>query len=152
MFVCPGDSSGVAMHILKQMIFGKRWERLAVIVAEQLVLQLDDLETCITRIAPANDDADATKPAGKPRTNAKRNIGGLPKHLPRSDQARAVCTRSARTSRSAGRDPGDLRVLRMIRPKYGCRGCTDGRGAAGRERHSLQDGGLRCRSLPGICR
>ena len=40
----------VAMLTLKDMIFGKRSERLAVIVAEQLALELDDLakRRCLT--------------------------------------------------------------------------------------------------------
>jgi transposase len=100
----------VAMQTLKEMIFGKRSERLAALVAEQLALELDDLETGVISPAPANDDAVATKPAGKPRKKARRNIGALPKHLPRCEQvlepdatacaraARAVCTRSARMS------------------------------------------------------
>jgi transposase len=35
----------VAMQTLKEMMFGKRSERLAALVAEQLALELDDLET-----------------------------------------------------------------------------------------------------------
>jgi hypothetical protein len=47
---------------------------------------LDDLETGVTPPAPANDDAPAAKPPGKPRKKARRNIGALPKHLPRCEQ------------------------------------------------------------------
>src|SRR5260370_42095508 len=75
----------VVMQTLKEMIFGKRSERLAVIVAEQLALELDDLETGVTPPAPANDDAAATKPPGKPRKKARRTIGPLPKQLPRCE-------------------------------------------------------------------
>src|SRR5258705_11122259 len=64
------------------MIFGKRSERLAVIVAEQLTLELDDLATGVTPPAPANDDTPATKLPASPRKKARRNIGALPKHLP----------------------------------------------------------------------
>jgi transposase len=99
----------VVMQTLKELIFGKRSERLPVIVAEQLALELDDLETGVTPPAPANDDAAATRPAGKPRKKTRRNIGALPKHLPRCDRcwsrtrqrarvATAACTRSATTS------------------------------------------------------
>src|ERR1700751_4654623 len=69
----------VAMQTLKEMIFGKRSERLAVIVVEQLALELDDLETDVTLAERANDDASAAKPSGKPRKKARRNIGALPK-------------------------------------------------------------------------
>ena len=99
----------VAMQTLKEMMFGKRSERLAALVAEQLALELDDLETGVTPPAPANDDLPATKPAGKPRKKASRNIGALPKLCRaasrcwsrtrrRARVARAVCTRSARMS------------------------------------------------------
>jgi len=54
-------------------------------VAEQLALELDDLATGVTPPAPANDDVPATKPGGKPRKKARRNIGALPKHLPRCE-------------------------------------------------------------------
>jgi hypothetical protein len=76
----------VTMQTLKEMIFGKRSERLAAIVAEQFALELDDLATGVTPPAPANDDVPAAKPAGKPRKKARRNIGALPKHLPRCEQ------------------------------------------------------------------
>ena len=68
------------------MIFGKRSERLAVIVAEQLALELDDLATGVTPPAAANDDTPATKLPASPRKKARRNIGALPKHLPRCEQ------------------------------------------------------------------
>src|ERR1700694_6116823 len=55
----------VVMQTLKEMIFGKRSERLAVIVAEQLALELEDLETGGTPPAPANDDAGAANTAGE---------------------------------------------------------------------------------------
>jgi len=55
------------------MIFGSRSEKLAVIVAEQMTLGLD--ETKAAAPEPANDDhpAEAQKPAGK-RKKSKRNI------------------------------------------------------------------------------
>jgi transposase len=128
----------VAMQTLKEMIFGKRSERLAAIVAEQLALELDDLATGVTPPAPANDDLPAAKPAGKPRKKARRNIGALPKHLPRCEQVlepdTTACPCCQGVLHRIGEDvsevldvvPAILRVLRTIRPKYGCRGCTDG--------------------------
>src|SRR5258708_25529222 len=77
----------VAMQTLKEMIFGKRSERLAVIVDAQMALELDDLATDATPPAPANDDAPAAKPPVKPRKKAPPNIGALPHHLPRCQQA-----------------------------------------------------------------
>jgi transposase len=128
----------VAMQTLKEMMFGKRSERLAALVAEQLALELDDLETGVTPPAPANDDLPATKPAGKPRKKASRNIGALPKHLPRCEQVlepdATACPCCEGRLHKIGEDvsevldviPAILRVLRTIRPKYACRGCTDG--------------------------
>jgi len=46
----------------------------------------DDLATDVAPSPPANDDEPTTKPAGKPRKKATRNIGALPKHLPRCEQ------------------------------------------------------------------
>src|SRR6266851_2009586 len=128
----------VAMQTLKDMIFGKRSERFAVIVAEQLALELDDLATGVMPPAPANDDAPATKPPARPRQKARRNIGALPKHLPRCEQVlepdTTACPCCEGRLHKIGEDvsevldviPAILRVLRTIRPKYACRGCTDG--------------------------
>jgi hypothetical protein len=98
----------VLMRTLNDMIFGKRSERLAAIVAEQLALELDDLATGVTPPLPANDDAPATKP---PASRARRR-GATSARCPstcraasrcwsrtrrRARAARAVCTRSVRT-------------------------------------------------------
>src|SRR5216684_3226674 len=64
----------VLMRTLNDMIFGKRSERLAAIVAEQLALELDDLATGVTPPLPANDDTPAPKPPASPRKKASRNI------------------------------------------------------------------------------
>ncbi|MCP1838626.1 transposase [Bradyrhizobium sp. USDA 4538] len=129
----------VAMQTFKDMIFGKRSERLAALVAEQLALELGDLETDVTPPAAANDDAAAAKPPGKPlRKKARRNIGALPKHLPRCEHVlepeATACPCCQGQLHKIGEDvsevldiiPAILRVLRTVRPKYGCRRCTDG--------------------------
>jgi len=64
----------VLMRTLNDMIFGKRSERLAAIVAEQLALELDDLATVFTPPLPANDDTPANQ-AARPSKKARRNIG-----------------------------------------------------------------------------
>src|SRR5260370_33272173 len=69
----------VAMQTLKEMIFGKRSERLAVIVAEQLALELDDLALGVPPPAPANDDTPPTKTPPSPRKKARRKIRAPPK-------------------------------------------------------------------------
>lgn len=62
----------VAMQTLKEMMFGKRSERLAVLVAEQLALGLDDLETGAMPPVPAHDDTFAAKSAGKTQLIVQR--------------------------------------------------------------------------------
>lgn len=122
----------VAMQTLREMIFGKRSERLAVLVDKQLALELGDLETDATLPVQANDDAPAAKPPGKVRKKARRNIGALPKHLPRCEQRlepeATACPCCRGQLHKIGEDvsevldiiPAILRVLRTIRPKYGC--------------------------------
>jgi transposase len=120
------------------MVFGSRSEKLAAVVADQLALDLADVATDVTLPAAANDDHVLDKPAGaagKPRKKAQRNIGALPKHLPRCEQViepeTTACPCCQGLLHKIGQDvsevldviPAILRVLRMIRPKYACRGC-----------------------------
>ena len=70
---------------LKGLIFGTRSERMSVILAEQLALDLDERTR---HPAPANDDAPhaATRETERPqRARSKRNIGALPANLPRHE-------------------------------------------------------------------
>jgi transposase len=119
---------------LKTMIFGARSERSAVIIAEQLALGLDDIVTDVTMPAPANDDREnGAVPGSLKKRN--RNIGALPKHLPRCDLViepeTTTCPCCAGTLHRIGEDvsevldrvPAVLRVMRTIRPKYACRAC-----------------------------
>src|ERR1700676_3377588 len=83
------DRLRVIIATFKDMVFGSRSEKLAVVVADQLALDLADLATDVTLPAAANDDHVPSQPAGaigKPRKKAQRNIGALPKHLPRCEQ------------------------------------------------------------------
>jgi len=123
---------------LKGLIFGARSERMAAILAEQLALDLQDLVDDVTP-SPANDDAPSSTKAdpGKPRSKPKRNIGALPKHLPRVEQViepeSTVCPCCAGNLHRIGQEvsealdyaPAVLRVLRTIRPKYACRACEE---------------------------
>jgi transposase len=126
------------VRTLKDMIFGARSERFAAVVAEQLPLELGDLETAVTPPPPDNDDNPADKPCGKTRKKATRNIGALPKHLPRCEHVlepeTTVCPHCEGQLHKIGEDvnevldvvPAILRVQRFIRPKYACDSCTDG--------------------------
>ena len=100
----------VAMQTLKDMIFGRRSERLAVLVAEQFALELGDLETGVTPPEAANDDASAASRLAK--RGARRRAATLVRCLntcraasrcwsrtrPGARAAGASFTRSARTS------------------------------------------------------
>jgi transposase len=83
----------------------------------------------------ANDDAPSATVVRGTRKKAKRNVGALPKHLPRVEQViepeTAECPCCAGQLHKIGEEasealdhvPAILRVLRTIRPKYGCRAC-----------------------------
>jgi transposase len=106
----------------------------AVIIAEQLSLGLGDAETDAALPPPANDDH-KTKAVPGSRNKRNRNIGALPKHLPRCDVTiepeTTACPCCAGALHRIGEDvsevldkvPAILRALRFIRPKYACRAC-----------------------------
>jgi len=133
---CEGKIEALQATIttLKTMIFGARSEKSAVIIAEQLSLGLGDAETDAALPPPANDDHE-TKAAPGSRNKRNRNIGALPKHLPRCDVTiepeTTACPCCAGALHRIGEDvsevldkvPAILRVLRFIRPKYACRAC-----------------------------
>lgn len=99
----------------------------------QLALGLEDVST-----APVEPEPEATKPrsqGGRARPKPMRNIGGLPKHLPREDvfiePAIDCCPCRQGTLHRIGEDvsemlgivPAILRVKRIHRPRYGWRAC-----------------------------
>jgi len=69
--------------------FGARSEKSVVIIAEQLSLALGAIEAGVAAPTPANDDGQNAERGNEiaPETRKKRNrnIGALPKHLPRVD-------------------------------------------------------------------
>lgn len=123
---------------LKGLIFGARSERMAAILAEQLALDLQDLADDVTPAA-ANDDAPSSPTTNSrgSRPKPKRNIGALPKSLPRCEvivePETTICPCCAGKLHRIGEDvsealdvePAILRVLRTIRPKYACRACEE---------------------------
>ena len=126
-----------SLKTLNALIHGPRSERGDVVLA-QGVLDLGDLETGVTP-APANDDGVAAAPVSRPpRRKANRNIGHLPKHLPRVEEviepASIDCPCCSGRLHRIGEEvsealdgvPAYIRVLRTVRPKYACRSCQDG--------------------------
>src|SRR5262249_23840035 len=89
--------------------------------------------------AEANDDAAGPQPARPcaPRRKAARNIGALPKHLPRyevvNEPESQACPCCGGTMHKIGEDvseqldviPAVLQVKRIRRPRYGCRSCEE---------------------------
>ncbi len=118
---------------LKTLIFGPRSEQAAKIVAEQLALNL--MGAVCAPPPAANDDVSEKPDAGKKKRKAKRNIGALPKHLPRFERTldpestQCPCCSGQmhrigeEVSEALDRAPAQIRVLRTVRPKYACRAC-----------------------------
>jgi transposase len=138
---CEGKIEALQATIakLRTIIFGARSEKSAVIITEQLSLSLGEAEALSAVPPPANDDGQEDEHGNKagPETRNKRNrnIGALPKHLPRVDVTiepeTTTCPCCAGRLHRIGEDfndvvdrvPAVLRILRTIRPKYACRAC-----------------------------
>ena len=116
--------------------YGRRSERLD---PDQFTLGLEDLDTDIAHVEasrPAPKDAAREQPRRKP----------LPEHLPRDeallDIDGEVCACCGGVLHTVGESvsemldwlPAQLRVLRIRRPKYGCRACGKLHQAAAPER------------------
>ena len=119
---------------LERMVYGPRSERMA-IDARQLPLALNDVVISAT---PAANDDDAPQKAGRVRPlrpKSARNIGALPKHLPRYEvllePESKLCPCCQGLLHLIGEDvseqldviPAVLQVRRTRRPRYGCRSC-----------------------------
>lgn len=123
---------------LQRHQFGRRSER---VDGDQLALALEDLDADIAR-AEARLPAAASAVAPEPRSRRPR----LPDHLPREDVDldidRQVCPCCGGGLHRIGETvsemldyvPARLRVLRIRRPKYGCRACGTIHQAAAPER------------------
>lgn len=121
---------------LTRALYGPRSEKLAVDTA-QLPLELDDVVISEAPAAANDDDGDTALPSRSRRSRPKaaRNIGALPKHLPRFevviDPESTVCPCCGGTLHMIGEDvseqldviPAVLQVKRIRRPRYGCRSC-----------------------------
>lgn len=123
------------VETLTALIFGAKSEKASVIDPGQGVLDLGDL--ALEAAPAANDNPDRTlgQPKRPPRRPAHRNVGALPRHLPRLETIiepeSTACPCCAGAMQRIGEDvaealdviPAMVRVLRTIRPKYACRGC-----------------------------
>ncbi len=121
---------------LKRLIHGARSEVLSTIDPTQTSLDLGDLST--VPVAANDDQPDGSRQSVRGRQSAARNIGFLPKHLPRygviiepESRACACCSGALHrigetTSEALDIVPAILRVKRTIRPRYACRACENG--------------------------
>lgn len=119
---------------LQRLQFGKRSEKLD---PDQLALGLEDLESAIAAAQAQAEGCSATPaaPRQKPRSVKPR---ALPAHLPRievivdiEDKTCPCCGGSLHrigedTSERLDVIPAHYQVVVTRRPKYACRGCTDG--------------------------
>jgi transposase len=128
----------VIIRQLQRTQFGRRSERLD---PDQLQLGIEDLDADIARAEePFPTEPQADEP---PKTKQPRS---LPAHLPREDVVLDVagntcpCCGGAlhkigeSTSEMLDWVPAKLHVIRIARPKYGCRGCGKVQQAAAPER------------------
>ena len=128
-------------HLLlefKRAFHGKKSERLTL---DQLELAFEDLEAAT---AEAESEAEAAKgasgdasnkPKGTVKTGPRRNLGHLPKELPRIEQiiepANIQCPCGCGAMARIGEDrserldiiPARFQVIVTVRPKYACRSC-----------------------------
>src|SRR4051794_2499244 len=85
------DSLRAIVRTLKDLLFGARSGRAAGIGADHRPLDLGDLAVGPPPPPPpANDEGGTERKLKRPRRPALRNIGALPKHLPRSARAGAL--------------------------------------------------------------
>jgi transposase len=121
------------MATLRRAVFGPRSEKLLVVDRARLRLELNDVSDVA---AAANDDSvELPTRLRASRPKATRNIGALPKHLPRCeiviDPQSTVCPCCGGAMHLIGEDvseqldviPAVLQVKRIRRPRYGCRSC-----------------------------
>jgi hypothetical protein len=119
------DRLRAVIGTFKDMVCGSRSEKLAAVVADQLALDLADLATDVTLPSAANDDRVPSTPAGATggyRKKAQRNIGALPKHLPRCEQViepeTTACPCCQSRLHKIGQDVTE--VLDVFRRSCGC--------------------------------
>lgn len=120
------------LQTLRRALFGARSERLGTDPG-QLALELEDVSK-----VPVEPEPEPVKPRsqdGRTRRKSVRNIGGLPKHLPRDDvfiePETETCPCCCGALHRIGEDvsemldivPAIIRVKRIHRPRYGCRAC-----------------------------
>lgn len=118
------------LETMRRTLYGARSERFETDAA-QLTLDLDDLSTAPVEPPPPKPQPQDRSARPKPA----RNLGSLPKHLPREDVITEpgidACPCCQGKLHRIGEDvsemldvvPAIIRVKRIHRPRYGCRAC-----------------------------
>jgi transposase len=121
---------------LERQLFGTKSEKMTVLDPTQAMLDLGDLSD--TPVAANDDVAPVDDDKTQARRSPARNIGRLPKHLPRYDELiepeSKTCPCCSFELHCIGADvsealdivPAVVRVKRTIRPRYACRACETG--------------------------
>lgn len=119
---------------LNRALFGKKSEKLS---KDQRDLGTEDLEVALSETEAKSDATQSSGKKKKPRKKTERNIGNLPKDLPRIEEViepdSLECPCGCGEMHRIGEDrserldivPAQLRVIVTVRPKYACRGCAD---------------------------
>lgn len=118
---------------LEGQLFGPKSEKMTAIDPTQATLELGDLSDI--PVAANDDVAPVAEGPRQERRSPSRNIGRLPKHLPRYEELiepeSKICPCCSFELHCIGTDvsealdivPAVVRVKRTIRPRYACRAC-----------------------------
>jgi transposase len=127
------DNLQLLIAKLKQVHFGAKSERVERQI-DQLQMRIEDLEMNRAAEAPVFAESEASESAVLTRRRPKREP--LPAHLPRETQTvaseHADCPECGGKLRPLGEDvseilefvPGHFKVIRQVRPKLSCGGCS----------------------------
>jgi len=134
-------------HLLRELqkaLFGKRSEKLD---PAQRSLLFEDLE-----VAVAEEETKEDVKTGRPPRSPRRNLGSLPKHLPRIERViepeSTACPKGCGEMVRIGEDrterldiiPAQFRVIATTRPRYACKACENGVAQAPSTPHLIEGG------------
>ncbi|SED90900.1 Transposase C of IS166 homeodomain-containing protein [Rhodobacter sp. 24-YEA-8] len=120
---------------LNHALHGKRSEKLS---EDERQLAFEELSIALAEVEAEKDARGSRADDAAPRPAPKRTIGNLPTALPRIEVViepeNLDCPCGCGPLHRIGEDrterldivPAQLRVIVTIRPRYACRGCTDG--------------------------
>jgi transposase len=121
---------------LEGQLFGPKSEKMTTVDPTQAMFDLGDFSDM--RVAANDDVAPVTQGTAPTRRSPARNIGHLPKHLPRYEEViepeSKMCPCCSCELHCIGTDvsealdivPAVVRVKRTLRPRYACRACESG--------------------------